>query len=388
MKLVRNILKFFVSLLLAGVLVIGSVAAAAILSPSVSSFISGFYAIETVEAADEITGVEAAETGSPAIDISFDETFYPYYAMLDEEAKTAYTLIYQGYLDYAETIELEAYGFSEDQFSAAWAAVYKDHPELFWAMGQCSYSKSEDGTVLSASPEYYLFSEGLDAAKSSFEASAQSIIAEAAQLSSDYEKEVFVHDALAELVSYDAGNEYNQSAYSALVDCSSVCAGYTRAFQYILMECGIPCYYCAGYCEGDHAWNIVMLDGEYYNVDLTWDDSSSSYAFFNRTDSDFALTHERRSASVYLPACSGETYRNTSPMPYETVPDFSGGARGGITAEPPDMPASGQGQSSGSGQSSAPGSVSGTVPGQNGGTPGFAPSGGTPPSQGGFRPGH
>ncbi len=107
------------------------------------------------------------------------------------------------------------------------------------------------------------------------------------------------------------GAEMNQSAYSALVNGQTVCAGYARAFQYILQQLGIPCYYCTGFAGESHAWNIVMLDGEFYNVDTTWDDMGiGTYDYFNKTDKDYADNHIRQELSVYLPPCNGQAYRN------------------------------------------------------------------------------
>ena len=53
------------------------------------------------------------------------------------------------------------------------------------------------------------------------------------------EKEKFVHDALIDKISYNLGAEMNQSAYSTLVNGQTVCAGYARAFQYLLQQLGI-----------------------------------------------------------------------------------------------------------------------------------------------------
>ena len=95
--------------------------------------------------------------------------------------------------------------------------------------------------------EFNRAAQNIDEAKDVFQENASQIISEARNLSSDYEKEKFVHDKLTERVSYDSGAEMNQSAYSALVNGRTVCAGYARAFQYLLRQLGIPCYYCTGY---------------------------------------------------------------------------------------------------------------------------------------------
>ena len=103
----------------------------------------------------------------------------------------------------------------------------------------------------------------------------------------------------------------NQSAYSALVNGSSVCAGYSRAFQYIMIKLGIPCYFCSGYAnEGQHSWNIVKIQEKYRNVDISWDDTlgdmsgQNSMAYFNLTDSIIFGDHTRTGLSLNLPKCN------------------------------------------------------------------------------------
>ena len=49
----------------------------------------------------------------------------------------------------------------------------------------------------------------------------------------DADAEVAIHDALLSQISYDTAAEFNQSAYSALVNGVTVCAGYARAYQYL-----------------------------------------------------------------------------------------------------------------------------------------------------------
>jgi len=137
-----------------------------------------------------------------------------------------------------------------------------------------------------------------------FDAKANEILAGAMGLSDAAAKEQYVYDTLAQKVEYQANAAMNQSAYSALVNGKSVCAGYARAFQYLLQQLQIPCYYCTGFSGEDHAWNIVKLGNEYFNTDVTWDDADPvGYEYYNKTDEEFSTTHIRTGLSVYLPAC-------------------------------------------------------------------------------------
>ena len=97
------------------------------------------------------------------------------------------------------------------------------------------------------------------------------------------------------------------SAYGAIINGKAVCQGYASLFYRMCREAGIPARIITGLGNGGaHAWNIVKLDGAYYNVDVTWDDTEdSNYNYFNKSDSEYASTHRRTGLSVYLPACEG-----------------------------------------------------------------------------------
>ena len=83
----------------------------------------------------------------------------------------------------------------------------------------------------------------------------------------DYEKIKATHDFLIEINNYNIGSD---GPYRALYKGQSNCNGYALSFMAIMRECGIPCTYETG---DNHAWNSVMLDGKWYNIDVTWDDS-------------------------------------------------------------------------------------------------------------------
>lgn len=250
------------------------------------------------------------DTGYTGDGLEFDAVYYPYYAMLDEKGKHVYRQIYANanevYPAFAP-VESVTVGELKNIFSA----VVNDHPELFWLETAYGGKYVRNGRCVEIDLKFNRTVQDLESAKASFHENADQILAGAQNLSGNYEKEKFVHDALLDRVSYNLGAEMNQSAYSALVNGQTVCAGYARAFQYILQQLGIPCYYCTGYAGEGHAWNIVALDDGYYNVDTTWDDTGNgTYDYFNKTDADYAGNHIRQELSVYLPPCNGQAYRN------------------------------------------------------------------------------
>lgn len=241
--------------------------------------------------------------------LSFDATLYPYYQMLDEKGQHLYRQVYAN----AAALN-EAFAPIEEvtvpELKDVIMAVYNDHPELFWlnTIFTCKYDQNKICAELAL--EFNLKQEELSDASSEFYNITNTILTQLQGLSV-YEKERRLHDILIERVEYDKGADKNQSAYSALVEGKSVCAGYARAYQYLMQRLGIACYYCTGYAGTDHAWNIVALDDGYYNVDVTWDDTEGGeYDYFNKTDEDYADTHVRQDLSVNLPKCEGQMYRS------------------------------------------------------------------------------
>lgn len=262
----------------------------------------------TKDSADRL--IKELGTGETGDGLTFDETMYPYYQMLDETGQALYRQIYAN----AEALN-EKFAPVESvtgkQLKNSFTAVVNDHPELFWVETGYQYRYGPDGNVAEIDLIFNSVSGKLDTAKPEFENAAASIAKTTYGKYTDYEKEVQVHDELISKVVYDKNAPLNQSAYSALVSGRTVCAGYARAFQYIMQLLGIPCYYVTGYAGENHAWNIVKLDDGYYNVDATWDDTEpNTHDYFNCSDDDYKKDHARKDLSVYLPPCNGEKYRD------------------------------------------------------------------------------
>lgn len=208
---------------------------------------------------------ETLGSGETGEGLSFSAEEYPYYQMLSENQQSVYRQIYANAQNLTEKFAPEK-TVSASDVKTAFEAVIGDHPEMFWLETGYSSKYLANGQCVEIDLKYNGTADDLESAKQRFDAAAQNLITGAASLDSNYEKEKYVHDALASAVTYDLTADMNQSAYSALVNGKSVCAGYARAYQYLLQQLGIPCYYCTGYSGGDHAWNIVKLEDGYYKI--------------------------------------------------------------------------------------------------------------------------
>jgi hypothetical protein len=143
---------------------------------------------------------------------------------------------------------------------------------------------------------------------------AQSIAKEV-EGKSDFEKAKYIHDYICQQGSYDTSyTKYD--AYDLLFNKSAVCQGYALAYYRLARAAKLDCRIVTGKASGDrvvngsiqegnvstgdnHAWNVVRVDGQWYNVDVTWDDQKKiSYDFFLKNEADFSPNgtfHERNS---------------------------------------------------------------------------------------------
>lgn len=236
----------------------------------------------------------------------FDPLFYPYYQMLKDDGKDLYKQIYAN--SNAMIFEFKPVReCNPDQWMAAFDCVFYDHPELFWMSNRKFTEYDYSGKVIKVKLEFYKEIPNVEKAKIRFDADAKEILAGAASLSTDYDKEKYIHDALVNRIVYQ-GNPLDQSSYSSIPNDYTVCCGYAKAFQYLMQQLGVPTYFCVGWGGEMHAWNIIKLDDGYYNVDCTWDDMNPIvYDYFNVSDRD-NLMHSRMYQSKYLPACNGGKY--------------------------------------------------------------------------------
>lgn len=103
----------------------------------------------------------------------------------------------------------------------------------------------------------------------------------------DFEKELALHDWLIGWGDYDQtvhdeatplGREDNNNPYGMLVGRYGNCLGYATTFQLLMDLTGVECITVTGATHSstaDHAWNMVKLEGEWYCVDVSWDDPVS-----------------------------------------------------------------------------------------------------------------
>ena len=107
---------------------------------------------------------------------------------------------------------------------------------------------------------------------------------------SEYEKALWLHDWLLDQLEYDKTLKWS-SAESALTRGLGTCQSYESAYAKLLTAAGIENSETRDTYDG-HTWNAMKLDGQWYQTDCTWDDSSDNWYSFDQRHLYFGLTDE------------------------------------------------------------------------------------------------
>lgn len=137
------------------------------------------------------------------------------------------------------------------------------------------------------------------------------------QCSDEYEKALKLHNLVCERVDYlyddfDEDTTYTQSAYSVLRDgqnLKTICAGYAMSYSLVANAAGLDAILAF---STSHAWNKIIVNGIWYNVDCTWDDNGGIVrnTYFLRGDECSAMNNSshvlRDYYRPYAPKCEGD----------------------------------------------------------------------------------
>jgi len=263
------------------------------------------------EQADMDRAMRAYTPSADSLLINNAETFY-YYSQMTKDQQTLYDAMLMVADDPVDlnnivvaTISVDPTSSEfTDTFLTAYFGLLYDHAELFWL-----YNMIEDDILVyspavqpsTSSYQIYLCLEkeyaNYEKEMNAFNKAVDDFLDDIDLTKEDHEIVQQIHDKLIDLVSYNipvmedntsaGAQNLAHTAYGALVADSkgnpnyAVCDGYSQAFVYLLQQVGINAAVIVGVAgddilsSGGHAWSVVELDGEWYEVDTTWDDAGT-----------------------------------------------------------------------------------------------------------------
>ena len=247
-----------------------------------------------------------------------------YYDQLSPKMKAAYDDIKVACEEFVySAVELSTETFAAVKFDEALDSIddmiqlyrifYYSNPQYFFLSSGFGYQLDCKGVSLKAydncrsSSTKAQVRNGIDAVTENFMSKFNAV-------SGTVNKEIAVADLISDYVTYVSGAQYNQSLMSALYYKETVCNGYAMSMNYFCNALGIDCMTVT---SSNHAWNRVLLNGEWFEADVTWYDTdktgdywdiwlNKSTATFLKNDTSGAHvveTEEEMYRNITLPSC-------------------------------------------------------------------------------------
>ena len=184
-----------------------------------------------------------------------------------------YTYIESGFMTMEEKIDISGYNIKPDGFSPILTYTLKSSPWLFFVGSNFTYSINSLGNIENIYPEYTMSLEERDAAFEFCLKKIEKILFYMPSGMSEFDGVLYLHDYICQNFEYDESYE-SRDMYSMLKLSRGTCQGYAYLFLELARRVGI----LSDVVYSDsmrHIWNCVKIDGEWYYIDLTWDDGGA-----------------------------------------------------------------------------------------------------------------
>lgn len=186
-----------------------------------------------------------------------------------------------------------------------------DCPEIFY-VSSFRYRYFPDSSNVEFIPEYLFDKNKIRDHQKAMKARVEKL-ARPAQGLREKEKELYIHDFICRNVRYDKLKKpYSHEIIGPLGQGVGVCEGIAKSVKILCDALGIWCVIAISGSNPEkgikyrHAWNIVKIEGSFYHMDATYDNSLGKkevirYDYFNLADEKIFRDHEPLLDS--LPAC-------------------------------------------------------------------------------------
>lgn len=239
-----------------------------------------------------------------------------YYGRMPKDKQNTYRAMLAGLMDLSDEILLPQVPTTDGNWLYdVFFQLRLDHPEIFWAVG-FKYRHYKDSPNLILIPEYIFDKNKIREHKKALHARVEKLVRPAAKFS-EWDKEKYVHDFICENIRYDKLKKpYSHEIIGPLGHGVGVCEGIAKSVKILCDALGVWCVIaiCGNNPEKGikyrHTWNIVRINGQYYHLDATFDNTlgrneddsvSIRYDYFNLDDKNIFRDHEPLIAPA--PAC-------------------------------------------------------------------------------------
>ena len=233
-----------------------------------------------------------------------------YYNQLNKEQQRVYYGMKEGLLNLKDSFSVPM--LSGKELSDIYFMIRMDCPEIFYSV-TFTYKYYADSSTVEMVPQYLFSKSKLKEHRQAMESRVKKLAHQAKNLD-EKGKELFIHDFIVNHVKYDKlKKEYSHEIIGALGNGVAVCEGMAKAVKVLCDELDIWCIIAVSEANPEkgikyrHAWNVIRINGQYYHLDVTFDNTLSKdgtvrYDYVNLSDRQIFRDHEPVIWKV--PACN------------------------------------------------------------------------------------
>ena len=235
-------------------------------------------AIAAIQNGEDVAGVKASAAARP-VDTGGNYASYDLSEPLDPALETA---ICTGLANMDAEIDIGSFHLTREATDAAINQIRFSHPEFFYVG-----LEYQIGTIAGNPNKYvphYLYTAGTVATmRETYQQKLDEITSGVPAGATDFDKVLYLHDYFIRNYTYDHTLTI-RDAYTFFTEKTGVCQAYMLAFIAAAGELGVTSVPVTSEVM-NHAWNLVRVDGQWYHMDVTWDDCMTidtfvSYNYF------------------------------------------------------------------------------------------------------------
>ncbi len=201
------------------------------------------------------------------------------------------------------TINANDYFLTIDEVVAVWKVFYAENPKYYWLSNTITFTGPALPLCIDevyANADYRTLCDA--AIEEMVDACYEIITVDLSAL----EKALAIHDFILGYMEYayesDGVTPEDDIWAHNMVGCAKynlgVCEAYAKTYLYLCLLNNVECIIVSGDAGEEHAWNMICLDGAWYAVDCTWDDTNTSgltYDYFGMSETYLESTHTAES---------------------------------------------------------------------------------------------
>lgn len=223
-----------------------------------------------------------------------------YYSQLNKAGQNTYHAIKTGLQSLSSSFVIPR--LEKKELAEIYFMVRLDNPEIFYSVN-FRYRYNQESGNAEIIPEYLFDKNKIKEHQKAMKSRVERLVRPAMQYS-ELEKVQYIHDFICKNVRYDKLKKaYSHEIIGPLGQGVGVCEGIAKTIKMLCEAMGIWCIIAISESNLEkgvkyrHAWNIIQINGKYYHLDATFDNTLGQsqcirYDYFQLSDKQIFRDHE------------------------------------------------------------------------------------------------